>query len=160
MSTSKRTNKGKIWLKKETRPYRASIILLTCFTVLATLVSLAFAYLVSFVINSADAGKEKQLWIFSAALLGLVLLKKCERLFVCGGYLSAGMLGEIIHAFKLGKEIRVFNRGVYGVLKEIAERDGYNLDLLKYDISHRYLSLSAKEIIPHGEDGEGDEDAL
>ena len=95
-----------------------------------------------------------------ALQFGLVLLKKCERIFVCGGHLSAGMLGEIIHAFKFGKEIRVFNRGVYGVIKEIAEQDGYNLDLLKYDISHRYLSLSATEIIPHDEDGEGDEDAL
>ena len=70
------------------------------------------------------------------------------------------MLGEIVHAFKLGKEIRVFNRGVWGVIKEIAEKDGYNLDLLVYDASHRYLSLSASEIIPHDDDGEGDEDAL
>ncbi|MBQ5930193.1 MAG: hypothetical protein IIX02_05315, partial [Clostridia bacterium] len=79
--TNKQLNKGKVWLQKETRPYRASIILLTCFTVLATLVSLTFAYLVSFVINSADAGKEKQLWIFSAALLGLVLLKILLKTF-------------------------------------------------------------------------------
>ena len=95
-----------------------------------------------------------------ALQFGLVLLKKCERLFVCGGHLSPGMLGEIVHAFKLGKEIRVFNRGVWGVIKEIAEKDGYNLDLLVYDASHCYLSLSASEIIPHDDDGEGDEDAL
>lgn len=78
---NKQTNRGKIWLKKETRPYRASIILLTSLTVFATLVSLGFAYLVSYVINSADDGKEKQLWIFSAVLLGLVLLKILLKTF-------------------------------------------------------------------------------
>lgn len=70
------------------------------------------------------------------------------------------MLGEINRAFVLEKEIRVFNRGLYGVIKEIAEKNGYNLDLLIYDNAHRYLSLSAQEIIPHEDDGEGDEDAM
>lgn len=95
-----------------------------------------------------------------ALKVGLVVLKKCEKMFVCGSKLSSGMLGEITHAFKLGKEIRVFNRGVYGAIKEIAEENGYDLDLLVYDTSHRYLSLSASEIIPHDDEGEGDEDAL
>lgn len=81
-------------------------------------------------------------------------------MFVCGRQLSSGMLGEINRAFVLGKEIRVFNRGLYGVIKEIAEKNGYNLDLLIYDNAHRYLSLSAQEIIPHEDDGEGDEDAM
>lgn len=95
-----------------------------------------------------------------ALQLGLVILKKCKRMFVCGSNLSSGMLGEIIRAFELGKEIWVFNRGVYGVVKEIAEKDGYNLNLLIYDNEHRYLSLSAKEIIPHDDDEEVDKDAL
>ena len=81
MKANKQVNKGKIWLYKETRPYRASIILLTCFTVIATLASLAFAYLVSYVINSADAGNSKNLWIFSGVLLGLVLLKILLKTF-------------------------------------------------------------------------------
>ena len=81
MKANKQVNKGKIWLHKETRPYRASIILLTCFTVIATLASLAFAYLVSYVINSADAGNSKKLWIFSGVLLGLVLLKILLKTF-------------------------------------------------------------------------------
>ena len=81
MKAAKQVSKGKIWLQKETRPYRASIILLTTLTVLATLASLAFAYLVSYVINSADSGKEKQVWIFSAVLLGLVLLKILLKTF-------------------------------------------------------------------------------
>lgn len=81
MKSNKQVSKGKIWLNKETRPYRASIILLTCFTVIATLASLAFAYLVSYVINSADAGKANQLWIFSGILLGLVLIKILLKTF-------------------------------------------------------------------------------
>ena len=95
-----------------------------------------------------------------ALQFGLVILKKCKRMFVCGRQLSSGMLGEINRAFVLGKEIRVFNRGLYGAVKEIAEKNGYNLDLLVYDNTHRYLSLSAQEIIPHEDDGEGDEDAM
>ena len=95
-----------------------------------------------------------------ALRFGLVILKKCKRMYVCGGKLSSGMLGEINRAFELGKEIRVFNRGLYGVIKEIAEENGYNLDMLVYDNAHRYLSLSAQEIIPHEDDGEGDEDAM
>ena len=81
MKANKQINKGKKWLEKETRPYRASIFLLTAFTVLATLVSLAFAYLVSYVINSAGAGNKQQLWIFSAVLLALVLLKILLKTF-------------------------------------------------------------------------------
>ena len=81
MRNNKQVNKGKIWLQKETRPYRASISLLTCLAVVTTLVSLAFAYLVSYVINSADAGNKRQLWIFSAVLLALVLLKILLKTF-------------------------------------------------------------------------------
>ena len=81
MKTKKQVNKGKLWLSQETRPYRGSIILLTCLTVLATLASLGFAYLVSYVINSADNGKKTQLWIFSAVLLALVILKILLKTF-------------------------------------------------------------------------------
>lgn len=103
-----------------------------------------------------EVSEEREL----ALNVGLVVLKKCEQMFVCGSKLSSGMLGEIIRAFELGKEIRVFNRGVYGVVKEIAEKDGYNLDLLIYDNEHRYLSMSASDIIPHEDDEEGEDDAL
>ena len=95
-----------------------------------------------------------------ALQFGLVVLKKCKRMFVCGGHLSPGMLGEIRKALELGKEIRVFNRGLYGVIKEIVEKDGVNLDLLVYDPDHRYLSQTAREIIPHDSEEEGDDDAL
>ena len=75
MKKIKQVNNGKIWLKKETSPYRGSIIFLTCLTVIATLISTAFAYLVSYVINSAIDKQENLLWIFSAVLLALILSK-------------------------------------------------------------------------------------
>ena len=68
-------NNGKAWLKKEMRPYRASIAFLTFLTVTASLSSLAFAYLVRFVIDNATDRKATLLWTFAAILLGLVLLK-------------------------------------------------------------------------------------
>lgn len=71
----KAVNNGKLWLKEKMRPYRASIFLLTVLTVLATVSSLAFAYLVKYLINSATNGKNELLWLFSAVLLGLLLLK-------------------------------------------------------------------------------------
>ena len=75
MKTEKTNKIGKEWLKRETRPYRASVLFLTFFTVLSTVLSLAFAYMVRYVINSAAHGKNTLLWIFSATLLGLLLLR-------------------------------------------------------------------------------------
>ena len=75
MITEKTDKNGKEWLKRETRPYRASVLFLTFFTVLSTVLSLAFAYMVRYVINSASDGKNTLLWIFSATLLGLLLLR-------------------------------------------------------------------------------------
>lgn len=92
-----------------------------------------------------------------ALKIGLLILKKCQRILVCGRIISAGMIGEITNAFILGKEVLVFNRSVYGAIKEMAEQNGYNTEKLIYDKSHSYLSASAKEIIPHDdEEGEGD----
>ena len=75
MKIEKGTANGKIWLKNKMRPYRASILLLTALSVLATASSLGFAYLVKYLFNSATNGSNRLLWIFAAALLGLLLLK-------------------------------------------------------------------------------------
>ena len=73
---SKQANeKGKLWVSKETRPYRASILFLTCLSVFAMVFSLAFAYTVRYLINSASNKESKGLWIFSALLLSFLLLK-------------------------------------------------------------------------------------
>lgn len=69
------SKKGKLWIKKEMRPYRGHVLFLTCFSVVSTALSLAFAYMVRYLINSASSGATKMLWTFSAVLLGLLLLR-------------------------------------------------------------------------------------
>ena len=72
----KQTNeRGKLWVKEETRPYRASILFLTCLSVFAMLCSISFAYTVRYLINSASNKESKMLWIFAAVLLSFLLLK-------------------------------------------------------------------------------------
>ena len=66
---------AKLWLKRETQPYNARVAFLTVLTVLSTLCSLAFAYMVRYVINSAAGGEVERLWSFSACLLALILGK-------------------------------------------------------------------------------------
>lgn len=75
MIKQKSNENGKLWLKKQTRPYRASILFLTFLTAVSTLLSLAFAYMVRYVLNSATSGNNKLLWTFSAVLLLLLLLR-------------------------------------------------------------------------------------
>ncbi len=75
MRAEKTNNLGKIWLKTKMQPYRASIFFLTCLTIIAAVISLAFAYLVRYVINSATKGQNKTLWILSSVLVGLLLFK-------------------------------------------------------------------------------------
>ena len=66
---------AKLWLKRETQPYNARVAFLTVLSVLSTLCSLAFAYMVRYVINSAAGGEVEKLWGFSACLLALILGK-------------------------------------------------------------------------------------
>ncbi len=71
----KTNNQGKIWLKRETRPYSGRVLLLTGLSTLVTLFSLAFAYLVRYLINSASSGNATSLWIFCGVILAVLLLK-------------------------------------------------------------------------------------
>lgn len=75
MSERKTNENGKAWLKKEMRPYRVFVLFLTLLSVISTALSLSFAYMVSYLINSATDGNTKKLWIFSAVLLGVLLLR-------------------------------------------------------------------------------------
>ena len=69
------TTRGKAWLKREMRPYRLSVVFLCGLTVAATLLSLAFSYLIRYVINSAAAGAARSMWIFAAVCAGVALLR-------------------------------------------------------------------------------------
>ena len=75
----------KSWLSNVMRPYRKGILSLAFLCVIVSLLSVAFAYAVRYLINSATQGKKDLLWIFSAVLLGLlllrILLKTAERFY-------------------------------------------------------------------------------
>ena len=69
------TEKGKAWLKREMRPYAPFVFFLSVLTVLISALSITFAYLIQYLINSATSGNQKGLIIFAAVLLGVLLLK-------------------------------------------------------------------------------------
>lgn len=99
MKKSQISEKGKIWLKKETRSYRGSVFFIACLTVFSTIFSLMFAYMVRFLFNNATDGNAKRLWLFAAILLGLLLLKILLKTL-------SGFLSERLRA-KMTKELRV-----------------------------------------------------
>ena len=75
MRKEKARQNGKLWLKKETRPYGKGVISLTVLNALSVLFSLAFAYMVRYLVNSADQKDKNRLMLFSVCLVGLVLLR-------------------------------------------------------------------------------------
>ena len=75
MHKTVKNEKAKIWLKKETRPYRAPILFLSCLAVFTTVFSILFAYTVRYLINSASEKETNKLWIFALILIGFLLLK-------------------------------------------------------------------------------------
>ena len=79
---AKANEKGKIWLKKETQPYRASILFLTCLAVLTTAFSILFAYTVRYLINSASDKQTEKLWLFAGLLLGFLVLKILLKIII------------------------------------------------------------------------------
>ncbi len=81
MREKEQKNAGKILLEREMRPYRGVILFLTFLSVGATVFSLAFAYLVRYLINSASNGNTKMLLIFSIVLLGVLLGKILLKIF-------------------------------------------------------------------------------
>ncbi len=83
MAKENLSQSGKSWLKQQTKPYRGRVVLLAVLNVFATVLSLAFAYLVRYLINSASDKNERLLWIFSGVVLGVLLLRILLQT-VCG----------------------------------------------------------------------------
>ena len=65
--------KGKEWLKREMRPYRGYILLLTVLTASAILFSISFSYIIQYIVNSAQRGEKSRLILFSSVALSLVI---------------------------------------------------------------------------------------
>ncbi len=75
MGSKKEKNNGKAWLKKEVRPYGGAVFFLTLLSAVVALLSIAFAYLVRYLINSASDKNKNALLIFALVLLSVLLLK-------------------------------------------------------------------------------------
>ncbi len=94
-----KTLKGKAWLKKETRPYKTFVFFLTVVAIFTTALSLAFAYLVKYLINSATDGKTDVLWVFAGVLLGLLLLKILFQ--TLSGFFSEKLRAKIVSQLRV-----------------------------------------------------------
>ncbi len=123
MDKDERTKSGKIWLEKEARPYRRAIFALTVLSVLVTSFTLAFAYLVRYLINSASDGDKKLLWIFAAVLLGVLLLKISLKTFE-GFY--AELIRARMYANLRAKTFSKILRSDYGYLQSYHSGDLQN----------------------------------
>lgn len=66
-------SKSKIWLDKNVGKYTPSIVFLTVLNVLATVCSVGFAYLSSFLINSATKNDQNGIILFSCVVLSLLI---------------------------------------------------------------------------------------
>lgn len=75
MKEKSKLENGKKWIKKEMRPYRGYVFFLTCLTVISTGMSVIFAYMMQFLVNSATDGNARLLWIFSVTILGVLLVR-------------------------------------------------------------------------------------
>ena len=93
MAKTKARENGKAWLQKEMRPYNGGIFFITVLTCFSTLFSLAFAYMTRYLINSASDGKKTLLVVFSAVLLGLLLLRIAIQ--TLSGYLAEKLRAKI-----------------------------------------------------------------
>ena len=104
MKKEQTSEKAKTWLKKETRAYRGAILFLTILSVLSTVLSLAFAYMMRYLINSASAGNSFLLWIFSAVLLGLLLFRIGLKTWT--GFLSEKLRAKIVTKLR----VKIFSK--------------------------------------------------
>ena len=104
MSKKATSERGKIWLKKETHEYRGFVLFLAVLIAFSTLFSLLFAYMVRFLLNSATAGKANRLWIFAFVLLGLLLLRIFLR--TLSGYYSEKLRARITSNLR----IKIFSK--------------------------------------------------
>ena len=98
MSESKEMKFGKEWIKKEMRPYRTFIVFLSVITVITTVLSLAFAYMTKYLINSATDKQSQRLFIFSGVLLGVLLLRIALQTFA--GYLAEKLRARMVARFR------------------------------------------------------------
>lgn len=94
MKVKKTSEKGRAWLKREMRPYRASIAFIAVLSVFTTLTSLAFAYVVQFLVDGEI--NTDHILLISCILLAILLLKIASSVYYsyCGEKLRSKMMAE------------------------------------------------------------------
>ena len=108
MSKAKRekNEKGKAWLRRELSPYRSLIAVLSVLAVCIALASVAFAYLVRYLIDAAAEKNGKQLLFFAAVLFALLLLRILAQMLnayqteKCRAKMYAGMKQKLFGALR------------------------------------------------------------
>lgn len=130
MKKDKTTEKGNAWLKQELRPYRSSILFLAIISVLATLFSTAFAYLVKYLINSATDKNLESLLIFAIVLLGIILLKILLQTYK--NYLSEKTRANMVNCLRQKTFAKIL-KSDYAQLQK--KHSGELLNLLTSDIN-------------------------
>ncbi len=121
---------GKAWLKKEMKPYRARILFLSVLSVITTALSLTFAYLVRYLINSASNKQTKALLVFSCVILGVLLVRIALQTF--SGYTAEKYRAKITSELRTRTFSKVL-RSDYGHLQ--AYHSGELLNRLTTDIN-------------------------
>lgn len=86
MRDAKVVEKGKKWLKSELRSYRHFILFLCVLTALSTLFSLAFAYIIRYLINSATLANKTAFLKIAVLLLALLFARIATN--IANNYLS------------------------------------------------------------------------
>ena len=89
---------GKEWIKKEMRPYRTFIVFLSILSVVTTILSLAFAYMTKYLINSATDKQSQRLFVFSGVLLGVLFLRIALQTF--SGYFAEKLRARMVARFR------------------------------------------------------------
>lgn len=70
-----KNNKVKQWLKRELSPFYPSVYIISVLSVAGTVLALAFAYLVRYLVNSASQNDKELLIYFAVILLSIIILR-------------------------------------------------------------------------------------
>ena len=129
MKEEKAAKQGKEWLKRKMRPYRGFVFFLACLTVFSTALSLTFAYMVQFLVNSASDKNTQLLWLFAGVLLGVLFLRIALQTF--SGYAAEHLRAKIVAELRT-KTFGKILRSDYGKIQ--AYHSGELLNRLTTDI--------------------------
>ncbi len=122
MRTEKASEKGKAWLKREMRPYRASIAFLTAISIITTLSSLAFAYLVRYMVSGTQSQNMDGILLISGVLLAVLAIKILSTIVY--GYFSERLRSKMIAK----ERKKIFGKLLYSDYEKLS--DFHSGDLL------------------------------